>query len=198
MHRHFLAALCLAAASSPLAPTAFALDGGTLRVNAHNGWHAFEVISFGDNPAGDGLNWSMPNTFDGVGAWLPNASTLRLNINHEETDATISEVDLDLASFQTAVSNIISGGTTGGVSFVRSAQQAYDRWSNDGGSSWINTTGISNTSFYRFCSGQSYDPNTFGTAPGSSITCTSPVKKDRQTGCLPSTRPTATFFNLAA
>ena len=108
----------------------------------------------------------MPNTFDGVGAWLPDASSLRLNVNHEETDATISEVNLSLSSFQTAVSNMISGGTTGGVSFVQSAQQAYDRWSNNAGSSWTNTVDVSNTSFYRFCSGQSYDPNTFGEGRG--------------------------------
>ncbi|MEE9603463.1 MAG: hypothetical protein V3V75_09170, partial [Thermoguttaceae bacterium] len=145
---------------------ALALDGGILRVNTLNGWKAFEVISIGNNPTGDGFNWSMPGTFDGVGAWLPNASTLRLQINHERSDATISEVDLNLANFQTAISNMISSGNTGGGSFVNSARQAYDRWTDDAGSTWTNTSSTSNTSFSRFCSGQSYAPNTFGTDRG--------------------------------
>lgn len=147
-------------------PSATALDGGTLRLNTYNGWSAFEVISINDNPAGDGFNWAMPSTFDGIGAYLSDSSTLRLQVNHERTDASISEVNLDLASFQTAISNTISGGSTGGGSFVTSARQAYDRWSGNGGSSWTNTSSPSNTSFYRFCSGQSYLPNTFGTDRG--------------------------------
>jgi hypothetical protein len=149
-----------------IVPQGYALDGGTLRMNPRNNWRAFEVISFGDNPAGDGLNWSMPNTFDGVGAWLPDASTMRLAINHEDTDATISEVNLNLSNFRTVISNMISNGSTGGISFVSSAQQAYGRWSNDGGLNWTPTVDRSNTSFYRFCSGQSYDPQTFGPGRG--------------------------------
>jgi hypothetical protein len=144
----------------------YAFDEGTLRVNARNGWQAFEVISIGDDPSGDGYSWSMPGTFDGLGAWLPDASTLRLQINHENTDATISEVDLYLTTFQTGIDNMLSGGSTGGITFVRSARQAYDRWSDDGGTSWTNTANTSNTSFSRFCSGQSYSANTFGVARG--------------------------------
>ncbi len=148
------------------APHAVALDGGTLRVNPRNGWDAFEVISVGNNPAGDGFNWALPGTFDGLGALLPDASTLRVQINHEQSDATISEVNLDLANFKTAISNTISGGGPGGGSFVTSARQAYDRWSNDAGATWTSTSGTANTNFYRFCSGQSYVPNTFGTDRG--------------------------------
>ena len=48
----------------------------------------------------------------------------------------VSEVNLNLANFQTAIRNVISGGTTGGVSFVTSAQQAYGRWSDDGLICW--------------------------------------------------------------
>ena len=143
-----------------------AIDGGTLRVNPQNGWKAFEIISVGDNPAGDGFDWSMPVTFDGLGASLPNDSTLRLQVNHEIFDATISEVDLNLANFKTAISNMIGSSTTGGVSFVTSAQQAYDRWTSNGGTSWRTTSSPANTSFSRFCSGQSYAPNTFGTNRG--------------------------------
>jgi hypothetical protein len=145
---------------------ALAINGGTLRVNPRNSWRAFEVITTGDNPAGDSFSWAMPSAFDGLGAWLPTATTLRVNINHEVTDAAVSEVNLNLASFQTAIRNVITSGTTGGVTFVTSAQQGYDRWSNDGGNSWTPTTDVSNTAFTRFCSSQSFLPNTFGTNRG--------------------------------
>ena len=157
-----ITALLCAVVSVSITSSADAVDGGTLRVNPRNGWLAFEVISIGDDPASDGFNWPMPGTFDGIGAWQPDPLTLRLQINHEIGDATISEVDLSLASFETAISNMISGGTTGGVSFVNSARQAYDRWSRDGGVNWFSTTDTSNTSFSRFCSSQSYGANTFG------------------------------------
>lgn len=150
---------------APCAVPAWAIDGGTLRMNPRNGWRAFEVISVGDNPAG-GVNYAMPGTFDGIGAWLPDAATLRLEINHENTDANVSEVNLNLAYFQTAIRNMISGGTTGGVSFVTSAQQAYTRWSANAGSSWTNTSDVSTTSFYRFCSSQLHKADTFGTGRG--------------------------------
>ncbi len=156
----FLGAIALSITT--WAPLAMALDGGTLRVNPRNGWKAFEVITTGDNPTGDGFSWSMLTTFDGLGASLPDASTLRVQVNHEISDAAISEVNLDLPSFRTAISNMISGGTTGGGSFVTSARQAYDRWSSDGGATWTNTSDTTNTNFHRFCSGQSYLPNTFG------------------------------------
>src|SRR5690349_7703155 len=91
---------------------AFALNGGTVRVTPRNGWRAFEVISINDNPAGDGYPWAMPGNFDGVGAWAPTAGTLRLNINHENADATVSEVNLNLANFQTAIHNVISTNAT--------------------------------------------------------------------------------------
>ena len=138
--------------------SAAALDGGALRVNPRNNWRAFEVISRNDNPVGDGFDWSMPSAFDGLGALvrdsLSSSPALRVQVNHENGDATISEVNLDLASFKTAISNTISSGSTGGGSFVTSARQAYDRWSSDGGATWTNTSDASNTSFYRFCSGQ--------------------------------------------
>jgi hypothetical protein len=153
-------------ASATLLTSAHALDGGLLQVTPRNGWRAFEVISVGNNPAGDGLNYAMPGTFDGLGAWLPDVSTLRVTVNHETGDGSVSEVNLNLSNFKTAISNMIASGTTGSVSFVSSAQQAYDRWSNDGGLTWINTSDASNTTFGRYCSGQSYDPNSFGSGRG--------------------------------
>lgn len=145
---------------------AFALDGGTVRVNPRNGWRAFEVISTGDNPAGDGVDWAMPLSFDGIGAWLPNANTLRLNVNHETSDATMSEVNLDLANLRTAIRNVIGTGATGGISFVTSAQQAYGRWSANGGASWTATSSAATTAFSRFCSSQTFAPDTFGSGRG--------------------------------
>jgi len=158
-------ALLIVLETTPQPRLAMALDGGTLRVNPKNGWKAFEIITGGEDPTGDGFTWSMPTTFDGLGASLPDASTLRIQVNHEIEDATISEVNLDFSSFQTAITNTINSGTPG-VTFVNSARQAYDRWSNDAGQTWTSTTGTSNTDFNRFCSGQSYLPNTFGPGRG--------------------------------
>lgn len=146
-----------------LANTASAINGGPVQVNTYNGWKAFEVITRNDNPTG---SWPMPANYDGLGAQLMGGSTLRVQVNHENSDATISEVNLDLAAFQTAINNVINTSSTGGVKFVDSARQAYDRWSADGGTSWTDTSNTSNTSFSRFCSGQSYVANMFGSGRG--------------------------------
>lgn len=140
---------------------------GNTSVVARNGWKAFEVISSGDDPAGDGVNWSMPGAFDGIGARVVDGSTVRLQINHEDVfDGTISEVDLDLAALTTAIANTISRGSPGGVRVVTAARQAYDRWTADGGATWTPTSDPSTTQFDRFCSGQSYRPDTFGAGRG--------------------------------
>ena len=153
---------CVAGAPS----VAYGINGGTLQVAPRNGWKAFEVITQGNNPAGDGFAYAMPTTFDGVGAWLSSPSNIRLAINHETSDASISEVNLNLASFQTAISSMISVGNTGGGSFVSSARQAYGRWSNDGGGTFTNTSDNTTTAFSRFCSGQFHPANTFGAGRG--------------------------------
>jgi hypothetical protein len=166
MNRLSLIALSLFGSSILIPSSALAIDGGTLRLNVHNGWRAFEVISQNNNPAGDGYNWAMPDKFDGNGAWLPDVSTLRIQINHENSDAAVSEVNLNLANFKTAITNTINSGNTGGISFVESARQAYDRWSDDAGATWTATSDVTSTSFSRFCSSQSYDPDTFGPGRG--------------------------------
>jgi len=139
---------------------------GTLRVNTYNGWLAFEIITVGDDPAGDGYGWSMPGTFDGIGAVEADGDTLRVLVNHETSDATISEVELDSANLAAAIEATINGGNEGGISFLNSARQAYDRWTDDGGSSWTATSGTDNTAFQRFCSSQSYVANLFGPGRG--------------------------------
>lgn len=143
-------------------PWTSALDDGTSPINTFNDWEAIEVITQSDNPSGDGYDWSMPGIFDGAGAFLVDPATLRVQVNHETGDATISDVDIDLASLRVAIDNVVNTGDTGGVSFVLSARQAYDRWSSNGGASFTNTTSPSNTSFSRFCSSQAYAPDTFG------------------------------------
>jgi hypothetical protein len=145
--------ICIVACSLVLgltAETVWALNGGTLRVNPRNSWKAFEVITFGNNPV-DAYTWAMPDTFDGVGAWMPDTNTLQLQINHENSDATVSEVNLSLGNFQTAIQNVINTGITGGVTFVNSARQAYGQWSANGGSSWNPTSDVTTTAFARFC-----------------------------------------------
>lgn len=50
---------------------------------------------------------------------------------------------------------------------MRSARQAYKRWSSDGrGATWTNTTSNANTNFKWFCSAQAYQPYTFGRGCG--------------------------------
>lgn len=138
-----------------------ALNGGDLRIIPDNGWEAFEVISEGDTvPVGS--SHSMQGNFDGLGAWLVEPNKLRVLLNHETEDASISEVDLDLSKLKNAISNMIQYGNTGEEKFVVSARQAYNRWSGDLGSTWTATTDTTNTNFLRFCSGQAYAPNTFG------------------------------------
>ena len=170
MKRNGLHARCAALSATlalcgSAATPAHALDGGPLRITPDNGWKAFEVISQGDDPSGDGFSYAMPTTFDGAGARL-DGSTLRVQVNHETSDASISEVQLDLGNLQVAIDSMINSGSTGGTSFVLAARQAYDRWSDNGGASWTNTASTSNTSFSRFCSGQAYAPDTFGAGQG--------------------------------
>lgn len=161
-----LPALLCAVVCALALPPALALDGGTLRVVTDNGWRAFEVITQGDDPSGDGFTYAMPGTFDGAGAWLVDPGTVRVQVNHETSDASISDVELDLADLRDAIANVIDTGNTGGVRFVLRARQAYDRWSSNGGTSFTNTSNTSNTSFSRFCSAQAYAPGTFGANRG--------------------------------
>jgi hypothetical protein len=162
MLRCALMVLTIALVEGFSAKSAHAIDGATLRVNGRNGWRAFEIISVNNNPANDGINYAMPGTFDGIGAWLPDPSTLRILVNHETGDGSVSEVNVNLQNFKTAIENMRTTGNLGGITYVNSAQQAYDRWSSNGGVTWIDTSNASNTSFGRFCSSQSYLPNTFG------------------------------------
>jgi hypothetical protein len=162
MKSRVLISLLSLLAATAVTPSVFGINGGTLRVFPRNGWKAFEVISYNDNPNG----YAMLDTFDGVGAWLPDVNTLRVQVNHETSDAAVSETNLNLANFQTVIRKMIDAGTTGGVAFVTSARQAYDQWTANDGTNWTTTNNNSTTSFSRFCASQSYVPNTFGPGRG--------------------------------
>ena len=163
-----LGAACL---SLLLGVHAHALDGGTRWVTPINGWKGFEIITQGDDP-NDGLLWAMPDRFDGLGALRVGNDTLRLIVNHEIDDATISQVDLSLNAFKAALLDAIAtprneaNGLTADHRFVRSARQAYDRISDDGGASWTTTQSPADTALMRFCSSQSFRANSFGPARG--------------------------------
>lgn len=165
--RSFVSAALLGTALSVGgAGAAHALDGGTPRVTPLNGWKVFEVITAGDDPSGDGFAYAMPGSFDGAGAGLVAPATLRVFVNHESSDASISQVDLDLANLKAAIDNVIRTGSTGGVRFVLAARQAYSRWSANGGSSFTATSDASTTTFQKFCSGQAHAAETFGPGRG--------------------------------
>ncbi len=169
-HTIKLAVLAAVAAATP----AFAIDGDADPnlsgqqdfFSYHNGWTGFEIITRTNNPTNDGQDWAMPGTFDGIGAQRV-GDKLRVQVNHEISDTTISEVMIDVPAFQTAIDNQVATGTTGGGRFVDSARQAFQRYSTDGGASFVDVGNtIPQNDWDRFCSGQSYLPNTFGTGRG--------------------------------
>jgi len=152
-------------ASITLAGSASALDNDSLSMTPRNGWSAFEVISVGDDVPGDGIAWALPGTFDGIGAQRVNGA-LRIQLNHETSNATISEINLNRAAVLNAINATINSGNTNGVSFVTSAGQAYNQISYDGGANFTGVVDPASTAFARFCSGQSFVPNTFGAGRG--------------------------------
>lgn len=163
MARTFNTALLLASLS--LAGSANALDGGTMILTPRNGWTGFEVISVGDDVPGDGIAWALPGIFDGLGAQRVNG-TIRIQLNHETSTANITEINLNRSALLTAINNTANSGSTGGVSFVTSAGLAYNQISYDGGATFTGIVDPAFTGFARFCSGQSFVPNTFGAGTG--------------------------------
>ena len=153
-------AIAIASACGAVTSPALAVDGtGTLTVTPLNNWKAVEIITGGDVVSG----YALPGTFDGMGAWLSAPNELRIELNHETNDASISEINLNLTNFKIAIDNTINNRAIG-TTYVTSAQQAYTQWSANLGSSWTATTTNTSTSFNRFCSGQYYKPSTFGVA----------------------------------
>jgi hypothetical protein len=144
-----------------------ALNGDTLQFEMFNGWKGIEIITEGDDPSGDGHDWSIPRDFDGAGAWMKDPNTLQILVNHETMgDATISEVDIHVPNLNMAILRMRAQGDTSGITFVESARQAFGRYSNDLGESFKTTTRPGDIEFNKFCSGQTYAPNTFGSNRG--------------------------------
>ncbi len=164
-----------------------ALNGDTLQFEMFNGWKGIEIITEGDDPSGDGHDWSIPRDFDGAGAWMKDPNTLQILVNHETTgDATISEVDIHVPNLNMAILRMRAQGDTSGITFVESARQAFGRYSNDLGKSFETTTRPGDIEFNKFCSGQTYAPNTFG-IEDSSTKCISLEKRTMVEACLCST-----------
>ena len=146
-----------------------ALDGGRSRIRTLNGWKAIEVIT--ENESRGDSGWRMPDDFDGIGAFIVDKDAdrpiLRVHVNHEKTgDSSISEVNLYKNELKRAIRNKIETNRVDGVRFVRDARLAYDSWSTDGGQTKRTNVDPNHTGFCRFCSGQSYKPNTFGNNRG--------------------------------
>jgi hypothetical protein len=157
----------LTISSFVLLERALALDGGRLRIKPFNGWKAIKIITAGDSK---GRSWRLPDNFDGAGAFAVDGDTIRIYINHEKGDSSITEVNVDKNKLKQAISNMIRDSEITllvvGVSFVNSARLAYERWSSDGGVSFTTEVLPDDTKFCKFCSSQAHKPDTFGNNRG--------------------------------
>jgi len=170
-HRSFLTASLLFALLLLLsgAPATNALNGESskLSLDGLGGWKTFEVVTQGDS---NGNGYVVPGEIDGMGAFLADGDTLRVLANHEtgracdaENEATVTEVDLDLSNFQTALRNMITSNSLNGEqSFVRRFRRAYDRIVDANGQEVQSLS----RSLRLFCSSQAYGPDTFGDGEG--------------------------------
>lgn len=168
-NRSFLAASLLFALLLLLSatPATNALNGDASTLDGIGGWKTFEVITQGDS---NGNGYVVPGEIDGMGAFLSDGDTLRVLANHEtgracdaENEATVTEVDLDLSNFQTALRNMITSDSLNGEQgYVRRFRRAYD--------TIVDANGQEVQSLSRrlrlFCSSQAYGPNTFGDGEG--------------------------------
>jgi hypothetical protein len=175
------ATLILTGAARP--PCAMALDGvNALELMPRNGWDAFELVSLNDNisaisDSGYG-NSATRSAYDGLGAYLyDGGDTLSVFINHENSDAAISRLDLNVTEFRQAINSIIDGGVTPfPSSFVTGMGYAYDTIFDDTYHAVNNPNAVAtgtvavgnygNANFNRFCSGTSHLANAFGPARG--------------------------------
>lgn len=175
--RSVLILLCLMACAMP----AFALDGtNALKMTTLAGWQGFELVTQLDNiaaiaDAGYGSTASR-GIYDGIGAYRADG-TLSLFLNHETSNAAISGVDLNLASFQQAIQSTIDDGTTPfpssivtrmGYSYTTIYDGSYHA-TDDPDPAAQGTTQVvqyGNANFDRFCSGTAHKAHTFGLGRG--------------------------------
>ena len=64
----------------------------------------------------------MPGTFDGAGAFLANSNTIRIRVNHETSEASISEVNVNKEKLQEAINIMIEDTSPKDFRFVRNAR----------------------------------------------------------------------------
>ena len=142
-----------------------AINGGQSRVNVKSCWRAIEIISEHDSRGVSG--WKMPGSFDGGGAYLyDKGRKIRIHVNHELSQSSISEVNLDKAKLLEVISKTIASQSISGIEFVTDARIAYDQWSPNGGVNWRGNVEPASTRFCRFCSSQEFAPHTFGNNRG--------------------------------
>lgn len=168
-----------AAVVSWVGSPAIALDNNApLQLTPEAGWSAMELWSQADDiSALTDAGYTAKFTFDGTGAYRSGANTLTLLVNHETSQAAISRVELNLADFQQAVQSTIDSGITPFPSSIVTAigyaydtiyDGTYDAVSNNtpvaSGAAAVGAYG--NANFYRFCSGTSYDADSFGAGRG--------------------------------
>jgi len=145
------------------ATAAFAIDGANVEwltpVNiAGTDWKSFELITANDSvtglAGGGNYSWGGRTNFDGAGAFQLDGNTIRVFVNHEAAPASISYIDLDRAKLQSWAVNQATGATWAGTGKVVTGI----------GNAW--STIVGDTSLSRFCSGNLWEPDTFGAGRG--------------------------------
>ena len=147
-----------------------------------NGWKSFELITENDSladlvlgqsyspgnssPSGTFFwNSSIHNHWDGLGAFQTSANNLRVLINHEGTDdATITSIDVNMDNLQTWALDFPTGTAWPGpgqvVTGIGTAFSMIDVVTGGSGRD-LNMAPLS-----RFCSGNVWQPDTFGPGRG--------------------------------
>jgi hypothetical protein len=157
-----------------IVPNSHGLNGdASLSFDMVNGWKAIEMITRFDDPPNDGYDFCMPGSLDGIGTVLAdNGRTLRVLVNAEQyQSASVVELSVDLAEFKAMIQAAINPGRRYNPYFgrrapsfkpLRQARLAWDRFSFDGGQSFITNTSDYEPDFNRFCSGVVAPPLAFG------------------------------------
>ncbi|KAL3764667.1 hypothetical protein ACHAW5_000298 [Stephanodiscus triporus] len=105
--------------------------------NSYPNWRSFEVVTQGDQIGG----YTLPGQFDGIGAHLINNTHIRVLLNHEtpwgcdtaSMSSSVSDLTIDKTSLKSAINNMINKNSAAGVSFVKQAGKAYNKyWSKNG------------------------------------------------------------------
>ena len=108
-----------------------AINGGQSRVNVKSCWRAIEIISEHDSRGVSG--WKMPGSFDGGGAYLyDKGRKIRIHVNHELSQSSISEVNLDKAKLLDVISKTIASQSISGIELGDCGRAASPRSKTNG------------------------------------------------------------------